>query len=302
MEETQKKKKVSFSQYAMYSKCPYAWRLNYLEGKKVFDANLNTCFGTAMHNVLQLYIGTLYAISTQDADSLELFKLFIEGFKAEVDKAKKDNPKFEYTEDEYTGFQFDGEDILKEFLATSNRLKHFPSNRYEFIGAELPLDAELRNNVEFIAFVDLILKNKENGRIKIIDFKTSSTGWNKYQTTDMCKIDQLLLYKAFYSKKFNVPLNMIDIEFFILKRKLYEGVAFPQSRLQLFTPLHNSKVIAETLTNFTKFITGCFNDDGTYNINGKYERIAGKAYKNCKYCNHKGVNCFPTKKDQTIED
>jgi len=300
MEETQKKKKVSFSQYSMWTKCPYQYYLNYILGKKIFDANLNTCFGTAIHNVLQLYIGILYTKSVQEADSLELFKMFIEEFKIQVEKAKTDNPKLTFTDDEYTGFQFDGEDILKEFLSTSNRMKHFPANKYEFLGAELPLDASLRNNVEFIAFVDLILKNKENGRIKIIDFKTSSTGWNKYQKEDPTKYEQVLLYKAFYSKKFNVPLNMIDVEFFILKRKLYEGVAFPQSRLQLFTPIHNSPAVATTLNSFSEFINECFKEDGTYNMEGKYPKIPGKAKKNCKYCTHKGINCDA--KSDKLED
>jgi len=33
-----KKKKVSFSQYSMWMKCPYSWKLNYLEGKRIYDA------------------------------------------------------------------------------------------------------------------------------------------------------------------------------------------------------------------------------------------------------------------------
>jgi len=34
-----KKKKVSFSQYSMWMKCPYSWKLNYLEGKRIYDAD-----------------------------------------------------------------------------------------------------------------------------------------------------------------------------------------------------------------------------------------------------------------------
>ena len=52
--------------------------------------------------------------------------------------------------------------------------------------------------------------------------------------TDKNKTDQLLLYKSFYSKQHDVPLDRIDVEYFIVKRKLYEGMDFPQRRVQTF--------------------------------------------------------------------
>jgi hypothetical protein len=289
-EET-KNKKVSFSQYSMWSKCPYSWKLNYLEGKRIYDASINTCFGTAIHFVLQTYIEKLYKESAQIADALDCIKMFKEKFDDEIVKAKSQNPKFNFNDDEYTEFYYNGEDILKAFLNTSTRIKHFPSNKYEFVGVELPLDAQLRNSVDFIAYVDLILKEKATGKIKIYDFKTSGLGWNKYQQADPAKYEQILLYKAFYSKKFNVPLSSIEVEFFILKRKLYENVNFPQSHIQLFAPTHNAPAVATTLNSFSEFINECFTPTGEYNISGKYPKIPGKAKKNCKYCPHLKVNC-----------
>jgi hypothetical protein len=289
-QQQKEKKRVSFSQYSMYSKCPYSWKLNYLEGKRIYEASLNTCFGTAIHHAIQEYIKILYTLGQVDADSLDVFKMFKDKFKEETDKSKeKDNLKFE--EDEYTGFVFDGDDILNTFMVTSNRIKHFPSKKYEFIGVELPLELDIKNNIGFIAFIDLVLKDKETGKIKIFDFKTSTLGWNKYQQADQSKIDQVLLYKAFYSKKFNVPLSSIEVEFFILKRKLYENVSFPQSRIQIFSPISTQSVVASTLNEFSNFVGTCFTPEGEYNVNGKYPKIPGKAKKNCKYCSHKGVNC-----------
>lgn len=303
MEEKQetKKKKVSYSQYSMYSKCPYSWKLNYLEGKRIYEASLNMCFGTAIHHALQEYIKILYTVGQVQADSLDVHQMFKDKFKEETDKAvTKDNLK--YTEDDYTGFVYDSDDILNAFLSTSNRIKHFPSNKYEFIGVELPLELDIKNNVGFVAYVDLVLKEKETGKIKIFDFKTSTLGWNKWQQQDSSKVDQVLLYKAFYSKKFNVPLSNIDVEFYILKRKLYENVSFPQSRIQIFNPTATQPAVISTLNEFSAFVGSCFTTEGEYNVNGKFPKIAGKNYKNCKYCAHKNVNCFPTKKDQTFEN
>ena len=254
-----KKKKVSFSQYSMWMKCPYSWKLNYMDGKRIYDASLNIFFGTAIHHSVQTFLQTLYTESVEKADSINLYELFKVKFEDEIVKEKaKPDSKFTFTDDEYTEFVFDGEDILKSFLAAKNRLKYFPSQKYEFIGVEVPLDLPIKNNVDFIAFVDLILKDKETGKYKIYDIKTSSNGWNKYQKEDPAKYSQILLYKAFYSKKFNVDLSQIEVEFFILKRKLYENVDFPQSRIQIFEPMHNKQAVIATINDFGTFVTECF--------------------------------------------
>ena len=287
-----KKKRVSFSQYSMWMKCPYSWKLNYLEGKRIYDASLNIFFGTAIHHSVQTFLQSLYTESVEKADSLNLFELFKVKFEEEIQKEKtKPGSKFTYTDDEYTEFVFDGEDILKTFLSSKNRIKYFPSQKYEFIGIEVPLDMSIKNNVDFIAYLDLVLKDKETGKYKIYDFKTSSNGWNKYQKEDPAKFSQILLYKAFYAKKFAVDLNMIEVEFFILKRKLYENVDFPQSRIQIFEPMHNKQAVISTINDFGTFVTECFTTEGTYNVNGSYPKIPGKAKKNCKYCSHHKVNC-----------
>ena len=42
-------------------------------------------------------------------------------------------------------------------------------------------------------------------RYKIIDIKTSTMGWNKYQKADKNKTDQLLLYKNFWGHRHDIP-------------------------------------------------------------------------------------------------
>lgn len=52
IEETKeiKKKRVSFSQYSTFLKCPYKWYLDYVKNLRVKDDNINTTFGTAIHH------------------------------------------------------------------------------------------------------------------------------------------------------------------------------------------------------------------------------------------------------------
>ena len=85
---------------------------------------------------------------------------------------------------------------------------------------------------------------------------------------------------------------MIDVEFFILRRKLWENYAFPQSRIQTFVPKNNQRAIAGALNNFSEFVTECFTSDGKFVEDSKvYLKNPGKGKKNCRYCPHKNKNC-----------
>jgi hypothetical protein len=85
---------------------------------------------------------------------------------------------------------------------------------------------------------------------------------------------------------------MIDVEFFILRRKLWENYAFPQSRIQTFIPRNNQPSIARALNKFAEFVTECFTSQGQFVEKREvYLKNPGKAKKNCRYCPHKGTNC-----------
>jgi hypothetical protein len=160
------------------------------------------------------------------------------------------------------------------------------------VEVEMELDIPVKNNITFVGYIDLVLREKETGKIKILDFKTSSNGWNAYQKDDYTKTSQLILYKAFYSKRFGVPLNHIDVEFFILKRKLYAQANFPQSRIQVFSPPSSNPIVSTVIGDLVTFINESFTAEGTYIENVKnYPKNPGKDKKNCKYCVHKKVNC-----------
>jgi ATP-dependent helicase/DNAse subunit B len=280
------KKHVSFSQFRQWLTCPNKFYLDYVLGLKQSENSLHTCFGEIIHEVIQLYVKTLYNESLVKAEELELYKLFKVGFE---NKLKEKN--IEATEDDITDFIYDGEDIINAFLETATRIKNFPKDKYELVGIENEINIGVKNNVDFIAYLDLVLKEKSTGNIKIIDFKTSFNGWTT-QKDDITKIYQLLLYKAFYSKTFNIPLNKITVEYFILKRRLYEGVNYPQSRIQNYIPPNNSKSVLSAVNDFVEFLDECFTKDGDYITDEKhYPRNPGRSKKHCKYCAHKKIRC-----------
>jgi hypothetical protein len=281
-----KKKTVSYSQYAKWFKCPHQWELDYIKGLKTFEANLNLTYGNAIHETLQHYVKTLYTEGMLKATTLGLRDYFIDHFVQEC----TDN-KIVFTQDEMQEFVEDGVEFIKEFMTAAVRLQHFPPDKYEFLGVEDELNMDLTNNTQYWGYIDLVLKEKATGRIKIFDFKTSRMAWTASQMEDLSKTSQLVLYKALYSRKHNVPVSQIDVEFMILKRKLYPNSKFRQTRIQVFKPESNQKEVTRVIDHFTQFITESFKPDGTYNTDIKYPKIPGKNKTNCKYCLHKGKTC-----------
>ena len=281
MSEIVKKKTVSFSQFSKWFTCPYQWYRDYILKEKTFEDNLIMSFGTAIHETIQNFILVLYKESVEKAEAIDLNAYFAESFKKQIDLKK-----IPYTQAEYDGFVEDAKNILAEFLAPVNRARYFPTGKYELMGIEDDLNETILNNVNLNAKLDLVLREKATGIIKIIDFKTSTNGWNSYQKEDFTKTSQLVLYKAVYSKKYNVPLSKIQVEFIILKRKLYEKSKFVQSRIDTFKPSASEANVRQVIGEFSKFVSTCFTSEGLHNTAIEYPKIPGDRKKNCKYCQY----------------
>lgn len=275
----QQKKRVSFSQYSTYIKCPHKWELDYLKNMRVRDDNINTTFGTAIHHAIQTYLTELFTNGLKSANNLDSNTIFINKFKEEFKKIKEPP-----AEEDFNSFCEDGKAILAEIFHPMNLNKYFSIKKYSLVGIEIPLNANLINNLEFVGFIDVVLKEKDSDKYKIIDIKTSTNGWNKYMQEDEAKYVQLHLYKHVYSKKFNIPEKNIEIEFFIVKRKLYEHSYFNKSRIQTFSPTNAPKAIKESITNFVKFLDEAFTKDGNYNEDKIFPQCPGERHKNCKFC------------------
>lgn len=236
-------------------------------------------FGTAIHETVQNYLKVLFHESEEAAKKIDNKEFFVAAFKKEVEKKK-----IPFTQPEFDGFVEDGENILNEFLDPANILMHFPRAKWELLAIEDELNVEIRNNVMLNGKLDLVMREKATGNIRIIDFKTSTNGWTNTQKEDFTKTSQLVLYKALYSKQNNIPLTKINVEFIILKRKLYENAQYAQSRLQVFKPSSFQSDVLQVIQEFGKFVDTCFTTEGQHNTTISYPKIPGKNKKNCKYC------------------
>ena len=192
---------------------------------------------------------------------------------------------FNVTQDEMIEFYNDGLVILDWFK--KHRGEYFSKRGYKLIGCEVPVDLDIANNVKWIGYLDLVIHDTYHDIIKIYDIKTSTKGWNKWMKTDKNKTDQLLYYKKFYSEQYNHPIDKIEVEYFIVKRKLYENVDWPQKRVQKFAPASGTPSINKAMGNLRTFLMAAFDDEGNHIVDKEQPTNGSK--KNCRWCEYRNT-------------
>jgi hypothetical protein len=257
----------------MYKQCPHKWYLQYVKKLRDDKPNMHFVFGTAMHEAIQHYLQTMYDKSAAKADNIDIRKYFKGKMADEYSKYKKKNKDRHFsTPEQMNEFFQDGVAILEWFKKHKRGRKAFFSPRQsELVGIEVPLilqPIKERPNIKYMGYVDLVVKDKNSGEYTIYDIKTSTKGWSKWEKGDITKSQQLLLYKNYYSELFKVPKDKINIEFFIVKRKVLdfddEKLQSPHQayRVQSFKPTDNPKRLKDANEQFTSFIRECYTSEG----------------------------------------
>jgi hypothetical protein len=264
----------------MWDKCPYTWKLNYVDKAETFKGNIYTLFGSAIHETIQAYLVCYYERTIKEADALPLHDILIYRMK-ELYKESKERygDEFEVEQKEMIEFTNDGFAIIDEFLKRKG--SHFKKKDTELVGIEMNLNYQLPKDMRFVGFMDVVLHDKKNGRMKIIDIKSSTMGWNKYMKADKNKTNQLLLYKHFMAKQLEISEDKIDVEYLILKRRLYENMIYPQKRIQAFSPASGKPSVNKVMTRLQEFMDECYDDKGKI-ISHDYEKC--EPHKKCRSC------------------
>ena len=125
-------RKISYSQFSMYSQCPKHWELAYAKNLRTFNQSIHTIFGTAMHETLQHYLTVMYDDSVKAADAIDIndylkdqmYTLYKEAVKKMGDHFSN---KFELGE-----FYEDGVAILDWFK--KKRSQYFSRKNEELLG------------------------------------------------------------------------------------------------------------------------------------------------------------------------
>lgn len=279
-------KVISYSQMSMYRQCPHKWALMYKEGHKRFTSSIHTVFGTAIHETIQHYLDEMYANSAASADRIDLEeyfnKCYIEEYKVQM---KANNGEHFSSPEEMREFYEDGLDIIRYFK--KKRGAYFTKRKTHLVGCEVPLllnPMPSHPNTLYTGYLDVVLYNENTDKFTIIDIKTSTRGWTDKNKKDEEKQYQLLLYKTFFSQQYNIPIENIDVEFLITKRKLYENTEFYQKRFQQYKPPAGRIKLSRAKTAIQTFINECFAVKGDI-IERPYDKNPSKW--NCGFCPYK---------------
>jgi hypothetical protein len=275
-------KAVSYSQYSIYKQCQHQWYLTYIKKESSFKPSIYLIYGTSMHEVIQSYLQIMYDKSGKAADDLDLNKMLEERLVANYKESIAENKNEHFsTKEELKEFLADGQATLDWFK--KNRAKYFSRKTSELVGIEIPILLPILDDMPNILMngsIDFIIYEKAVDRYTIYDIKTSTKGWSDYEKKDQTKLNQILLYKRFYSKGMNIPEDKIDVKFFIVKRKVFNSPDFPTYRVQEFIPANGKKKVEDAVKDMSSFIRECFTDKAKYRI----DRVYPKNLNSCKFC------------------
>ena len=253
-------KNISYTQLSAWMECPHRWKEMYIDKVKN-PPNIYLSFGTAMHETLQEYMELMYNKGQQYADKFDAQTDFQERFmklyKADVDKLGENFA----TKKELIEFVNDGLNIIDFFLR--HRQEHFQKHGWKLLGIEMPIliaPHEDYPNVKLMGKLDLVMFNETTHHVVIWDIKTSTRGWTKYDKENKIKTSQMVMYKKYFSEQYNVPIDNIDVKYFIVKRKIPANPKYPimKSRIQKFEPSSGKVTQNKMVKNMREFIENVF--------------------------------------------
>ena len=260
-----KNKHVTYSQISTYNRCPKLWELQYLRNVVPFTQNIYTCFGTAMHETMQSWLETMYHDKVKAANDMNLHQLLYNNM-VKAYKAGKAINGHEHFSDakQLNEFWLDGKHIL-DFL-TKKRAAYFSTKNMQLAGIETLLYNEIRPGVMFKGLIDLVFYHPNIDEWTVMDIKTSTRGWNQEYKKNPNLTAQVILYREFFSRQFGIPKEKINVEFFIVKRRVPKDADYAamQRRVQQFTPPSGPRKTKQVLDSMNKFIADVIDENGQY--------------------------------------
>lgn len=284
-------KHISYSQLSSFATCEKQWYLTYVKKLAPYQPSIHAVFGTAMHETLQSWLEVLYHDKVKSANEMNLDALLYENMIKAYKGQKAQNGHEHFTnQEEMNMFYLDGKHILN-FLK-KKRGGYFSTKHTYLAGVETLLYQELRPGVMFKGLIDLVFYNEYLDEWTIMDIKTSTSGWSKYAKNDDKRKSQILLYKEFFSKQFNIPKDKINVEYFILKRKVPVEAEFAsmQRRVQEFKPGDGPRKMKQAVNLMENFVSKAVDMNGSY-IEKDYP--TNPSNDACRFCAIKEMRLCP---------
>jgi len=280
-------KNISYTQLSAWTECPHRWKEMYIDKVKT-PPNIYFSFGTAMHETLQEYMELMYNKGQQHADQFDAHADFTERFMNEYKADTEKLGKQVTTQKILIEFMNDGLNIIDFFLR--HRQEHFQKHGWKLLGIEMPIltaPHEDYPNVKMMGKLDLVMFDETMHRVVIWDIKTSTRGWMKHDKENKAKTSQMVIYKKYFSEQYNVPVENIDVRYFIVKRKIPANPRYPimKSRIQKFEPASGKTTQNKLVKDIKSFIEDVFVDGSHMYDTDNIDKILAETDKcSSKWC------------------
>jgi ATP-dependent exoDNAse (exonuclease V) beta subunit len=229
---------ISFSALKNWDFCPFYHKLTYIDRIKIFQGNVYTAFGTALHETCEEMVKD---------DSLDYEKHFNKCFKGELNKIQLEDDKQKLISE-----QMYKQGVELAPLAVQELKRKFPG--FEIVSTEEEIIepiVDAPGDYDFKGFVDLVIKTPD-GKYHIIDWKSCSWGWGIEKKTDRITTYQLTYYKRFFCAKHDIDYKKVETYFGLLKRTA------KKNRVEIFRVSSGQRKINNSLNILHKAV---------YNIN-----------------------------------
>lgn len=230
---------VSFSEVRVWKECPWKHKLIHIDKAIDFETSVHLEYGTIIHDALENFLKSrtidIPGVKSKITEAWNKHR-FDQSDVIENNRVIAESQGWKYKHDHLESWLLWSEAALKaipDFME-----EYYPE--WECISAEEQLYEQIDDQMKFKGFIDGVIKFKKGKRdkIAIIDWKTASPrGWSRDKIQDIKTTAQLMLYKHYWSRKYDVKLSDIACHFVLLKRvkkpekvcKIIEVSAGPKS-------------------------------------------------------------------------
>ena len=216
-------KHISYSEWKNWHICPHYHKLTYIDKVTQFQGNIFTAFGKALHTVCEFTLTSPEKYREAGAIEELVKEQFLKELKAlpeeEQQRAKRD---FKLKEWLVSGLEI-VPDLYRCLTEKFGKL----GEDWEVLAAEEQLYEPITEFTEaeknFKGFIDLVVMSKKDKKVHLIDWKTCSWGWKREKKSDTILAYQLVFYKHFWARKYDVDPKDVDCHFVLLKRTAKAG-------------------------------------------------------------------------------
>ena len=216
-------KHISYSEWRNWHICPHYHKLTYIDKVTQFEGNIYTAFGKAIHTVCEYTLTSPKKYKEPGKIEALVKQQFLKELKALPEAAQHDaKANFKLKE-----WLVNGLDIIPDLYRGLVDKFGKLGEDWEVLKAEehlyVPITEFTEAEKKFKGFIDLVVYSKKDEKVHLIDWKTCSWGWRREKKSDKIMAYQLVFYKHFYARKYQVDPKYVDCHFVLLKRTAKPG-------------------------------------------------------------------------------